>query len=540
MSTENRFKFRKVDVIGAVSAEDDIAFLKECFIDTGDYSVLSDCTDSRRIIVGRTGSGKTALLWRLSESEEHVIIINPENLALAYITNSTILKFLTQIGVRLDIFFKLLWRHVFTVEILKTHFKIQNESDKQSFILKISSLFKDKKHTKAIEYLQKWGKSFWEETEYRIKEVTTTLENNIKSELKASTPLLAFNVGEIDKLTEEQKHEIIQRAQYVVNQVQIRELTEIINLLDDVLGDSQKRYFLLIDRLDENWVDDGLRFRMIRGLIETVKDFSKVRSAKVIVALRLDLLHKVFRLTRDAGYQEEKYESLFLRLSWTKADLIKILDKRIDFLIKQRYTSQPVTHKDIFPKTIKSQSSIDFILERTFKRPRDIIVFFNYMIQEAIDSVVINSEMIHRAEAQYSRARLKSLADEWFGEYPNLLQFAGAFLQCKKKNCNLSEIDMKQYEEFCLDFSIRKIDRQDFLSIMARQVAEGTITIEDFIKSLFSVFYLVGLVGLKLESYEAFAWSSNGVRTISTSEITMDCKVSIHPTFYRVLGISDK
>ena len=120
-SQSDTFRFRKHDIVGAADAEDDLDFLRSCFIDTGSLRVLKNCADPRRIVLGRTGSGKTALLKRLAEAEERVIEVHPESLSLGYISNSTILRFFSSLGVNLDIFFKLLWRHVFTVEILKHH-----------------------------------------------------------------------------------------------------------------------------------------------------------------------------------------------------------------------------------------------------------------------------------------------------------------------------------------------------------------------------------------------------------------------------------
>jgi len=38
-----KYKFRKVDNIGAVAAEEGKEFLKHCFVDTGDLEVLRDC-----------------------------------------------------------------------------------------------------------------------------------------------------------------------------------------------------------------------------------------------------------------------------------------------------------------------------------------------------------------------------------------------------------------------------------------------------------------------------------------------------------------
>ena len=72
----------------------------------------------------------------------------------------------------------------------------------------------------------------------------------------------------------------------MVNDVQIRELGEVLDLLDGVLDDPQKPYYLVVDRLDENW--DGDRSRASGyspPCIETGRDFYKVRNAKLVVAM---------------------------------------------------------------------------------------------------------------------------------------------------------------------------------------------------------------------------------------------------------------
>src|SRR5260221_13825244 len=107
---QDRFRFRKHATIGAAGAEDDHAFLRECFVDTGDLLELLDAHQATRIVIGRTGSGKTALLTRLSECPT-AITIQPETLSFSYITNSTILNFFLEAGAKLDLFFRLLWRH---------------------------------------------------------------------------------------------------------------------------------------------------------------------------------------------------------------------------------------------------------------------------------------------------------------------------------------------------------------------------------------------------------------------------------------------
>lgn len=540
MAKPDKFRFKKLDSIGAAAAEDDNQFLESCFVSTGDIEALRDCDCPRRIIVGRTGAGKSALLIQLAEIEPRTIEVRPESLALAYISNSSILQFFSELGVNLDIFFRLLWRHVFTVEILKHHFNIVDEAAKRSFIERLFDMFKDDKHKKAVEYLQVWGQSFWQETEYRIKEVTTTLENDLKASAKGKIADFGFTLEGARKLTNEQKVELVQRAQTVVNNVQIRQLSEILDLVKDVLVDDQKRYFIVLDRLDENWIEDRLRFRLIRALIETVKDFSKIKHAKIVIAVRLDLIERVFRLTRDSGFQEEKYESLYLPLSWTRADLIQVLDTRINHLIQSRYTTQPVSYRDILPRQIDDFSPIDYMLERTMMRPRDIIVFFNYCIGKAAGKPQLTAQIIREAEGEYSRDRLRSLADEWSADYPNLIPFTKLFVS-KPKKIILSEISDQDCADFALSFLTKVKTEPDDFSRAAEQLVDQQIDGSEFRRIIIYAYYRVGLAGLKVGKSEAFIWTTIGKRSITRTEIPDNCGVQIHPMFWRVLhsGIDD-
>src|SRR5262249_9652915 len=150
------------------------------------------CSKPNCIVVGRTGAGKTALLIELREVEEHVHAIDPESLSLQYLSGSNILRHLEILGVNLSLFYKLLWRHVFAVELIKARYGMKTETESKTFLQHILDLVKrNKPKEKAVDYLVKWGQSFWQDTEYRIKEVTSTLETEVKSSLGVKlAPLL--------------------------------------------------------------------------------------------------------------------------------------------------------------------------------------------------------------------------------------------------------------------------------------------------------------------------------------------------------------
>ena len=106
--------------LGATSAEDDDAYLSNCFVETPEVEALLDVRSPKSVVVGRTGSGKSALLKHLEDHSANVIRIDPESLALNFISNSNIIQVFEKLEIKLDVFYQLLWRHVLSVELIKT------------------------------------------------------------------------------------------------------------------------------------------------------------------------------------------------------------------------------------------------------------------------------------------------------------------------------------------------------------------------------------------------------------------------------------
>jgi hypothetical protein len=349
--TSGKFRFKKHATIGAPAAEEDEHFLKTCFVDTGDLRVLRDCKNPKALVIGRTGSGKSALLFKLKHFEDHVIEISPFNLAVEHVSNSEVLRFFHDAGVHLDRFYKLLWRHVFTVELIRERHGIHTEADQKSWLQRLlDSLSRNARKKAQLDYVLKHGKEFWRETEERVKETTKKTEKELKAQIGAVFKGLTFSGDAASKLSEEQLIEVRRIGQEVVNKVQIRDLNEMFDLLKtEVLDDEEKHFYILIDRLDEEWVDDPLRHQLIKALIETMRDFRSVRNAKIIVCLRTDLISRVYRSPGGVAYQEEKIKGLHFDLKWTRQQLVELLDKRINQLAKDAYTTQLVTHNDLLP-----------------------------------------------------------------------------------------------------------------------------------------------------------------------------------------------
>ncbi|WP_216358453.1 zeta toxin family protein [Vibrio parahaemolyticus] len=144
--------------VGALDAETDSSLLDKCFVDKGDLDELLDVSNPAAVILGRTGSGKSALIHKIETSTDHCARLDPNDISVRFLEYSDIIKFFDALDIKLDLFYKLLWRHLLVVEILKLRYDIKNEQDGQRFTDGIFSwLRRDKAKKKAIEYFNEWG-----------------------------------------------------------------------------------------------------------------------------------------------------------------------------------------------------------------------------------------------------------------------------------------------------------------------------------------------------------------------------------------------
>ena len=537
MLSRSEFKFRKHESIGSEGAEEDKEYLYKCFVDTGDLDVLRNTKHPARIVEGRTGAGKTALLMVLENNEENVKFIEPEELALQFISNSNVIRYLESNGVNLNIFYKLLWRHILTIELIKIKYDIKNKGDQAGFITRMyEKYFGDQKKKEAYEYLTEWGEKFWVNTEERVKQVTQKLENQLIAELSSKIPSFSSKISGSAKFNHEEVAEIVKRAQEIVNSVQIRKLSKIIDTLaEDEFCDDQQRYYIVMDKLDENWVDEDVRYKLVRALVETIRDLKRIESTKIIISIRRDLIDSVFRHTRDVGFQEEKYQSLFLRVYWKKTELMELVDKRLNFLIQRQYTGKKVTWRDIFPAKIGDIPTDDYLTLRTMFRPRDIISFVNGCIDNSTGFAKITATRVRDAESHYSDVRYRALGDEWIADYPNLLRVLKV-LKNKPKYFHFNEISKSDLDDLVMDVLSCDVKENCLVEDLCHKYFHIHISYDDALIGLLKIFYKVGVLGVR-EHSRGVSWCFKDDHMIHDSQITGKEGVEICPMFYRVFGI---
>jgi dihydroneopterin aldolase len=527
--------------VGAMSAEDDAAFLEDCFVQTSDLDQISSSTSSKCIALGRTGAGKSAILLHLENRYENVVRLSPDSLSLNYISNSDILTFFENIDIDLDVFYQLLWRHVLTVELLQLKKQLSDERTSERFIANLFERFNpNEKKKRALDYLFNYGNSFWSDTEHRVREVVHKIEESLEQQIgfsvEAFKARLAADNKDKNASSMQQTTEIITRAQKVVNGVQFQELNTVMEFLaDDVFNDSNIQYFIVIDDLDTGWVHDKLRFKLVRALIETLKKFKRIRNLKIVVGLRADLLETVLNETSAKGFQTEKYEDMMLRLKWSRSDLKTLADKRIAHLFKDQYASQTPVFEDIFAARVGHQDTFDYILDRSLYRPRDVIVFINECLDGLTGGATIGQKTVRNAEASYSKKRLRSIADEWREAYGDLEEPINILREVDVR-FTLKDLTDDLLEGLCINLMAGDIIASTGVFVRECEIVAIGSSYARIRRRWFEVMYIIGAIGVRLRKGGIYEWSYKNEPLLDYTAINDETLFAIHPMLFRVLN----
>jgi hypothetical protein len=545
------FKFRRGVTVGSVVAETDGTFLADAFLDTGHLSVLRDTANPKSVVVGRTGAGKSALLLKLEETEERAIRIRPGNLSLRYLNNSTIIPYLTKIGVRLDPFYQLLWRHVFVMELIRRHYGLDDEGAATNFLQRISTFVArntSAKKRRALDYFKNWNPRFWCESDIRVKEITDRLKESVSAEMGGELDLgIAQITGKVNAEVASDKtvsQEIVARAQRVVDKVSLRAIEDGLDIVrEDVLGDAQKRYYVIIDDLDKNWIEIDYAYDLIDALLDVVADFAAIPRVKIVVALRTNIIEALHSRREKQRQQREKHKNLFMEVRWTPKQLVDMMDERLIKHVRGSYGGDlDLAHVLPPPRGKQQISTVDYMLRRTFNRPRDLIDFVNECLAIAADRDVkqVSWKVLGDAEMRYSTTRLRALADEWYDNHAGIEE-AVQTLRGLPPTFTVGGLDANRLQALISDGKqMHDAGKSDPTSIplMCYLLASRDLDFDHIWLALVPILFQVSAIGIKPgpESKVQFA---DELPVFPTELLTREVQLSVHPALYRGLQIKD-
>jgi len=470
----------KINMFGDVRAEFDHSMLDISFHESQNYRTLIESRD-RFIVVGRRGTGKSALTYRLSRdwsarkfstiviapTEEQVIGLRP----IAELFGHSVTR------IRAGI--KLAWRYALLLEVAalceknyKTAAAIHNYET-----LKI--------------HLKNW----------------VSLGDNPFTRLRAKLKLSLHGIDNPeDRIAE--LSSILQ-----INRIS-EEMTELSRSL-------KQHVIVLIDRLDEGYDPDVVGVGIVDGIIYGTDDVRNGigDSLQAIVFLRDNIFRAVQLEDRDFS---RNLEGQILRLHWDPEELFYMVCKRIRVAFDIDRESDVKVWNAITSIELHGREGFKRCLRSTLYRPRDLIALLNSAIEQARKqqrNILIENDFSESSK-HISTTRFDDLGKEYAQVFPGIIRLTTAFAN--------------GVAQFPVSYAFEIFEKVQNDATLASEILQhlrilGSDT--EIIKAL----YGVGFVGMYDKQNSTWIFSHDGKQPEKT--ITTTDSLMIHPCYWNALNL---
>jgi hypothetical protein len=473
----------KGNILGDIRAEADIDMLSQAFFETSDYRSLLESSD-RCVIVGRRGTGKSALAYKLEEhwsKEKKTFVVNIAPQEDQIIGLRGMLTSFGENFIHIKAGAKIAWKYALYMEIVT---KFNNHYKLKSVISK----------TNLGGFLKRWGPH----------------TQNISSKLRATLQAVLDN-----------KKSAEQNIAELSNNLNIDEIE---HELYRIFEDRKDVVVLLIDRLDEGYTPDGMGVALVDGFVQAVIDLNTKYKMHVkgIVFLRDNMYRSISK--KDPDFTRN-IEGQVLRLHWDEYSLFNMVCNRIRIAHNNTQENNTRLWNQYTARHIKDREGFKYCLRLTLYRPRDILVLLNNAFLHAASQSreQIVDEDIDSSAKSISDNRLNDLEKEYESIFPALRLFTSGFTSGP---AHISIGDARTTIEKILSKDDHEIDMQRDLVVFenANQVLQRL--------------YGIGFIGLYDEKAGSYVFCHDGKDP--DKEVSSNSKILIHPCYWLALNLSEK
>ncbi|MCX7921226.1 MAG: hypothetical protein N3B21_04265, partial [Clostridia bacterium] len=347
----------QIENFGAIDAENDERLIEYFYRTT----IIDDLFSYQRsIIIGRKGSGKTAIYkyiqnikkekctallfkdypWRMHDRFKNTIVSERES----YINS---------------------WTFFFYIEIFKK-------------IIQLRDLISVKSKRKVVKKIEKWLMRNWGSSKFDHRDVMSP--KKAKFAFTFSPQVFGNSLGSLSKELSE-KDDISSTLSEYNKKLEAITSELIVDFQDDII--------LLFDELDLSYSPKDVDYKnRLIGLLLTAYNFYKKFNGKIkiFVFLRND----IFNLLEFQDKNKIK-DNMVVFLDWdsesveSSLSLKSLISNRIKNNINSKSDNFERNWSEIFENNNigRNQLKWNFIIERTFIRPRDVIKFMNLALEQA-------------------------------------------------------------------------------------------------------------------------------------------------------------
>ena len=469
------------NVLGDIRAEHDSKMLEATFWESSDYKSLLESYD-RPIIVGRRGTGKSALAHMLSKhwaskSNTTVIKIAPEEEQIIGLRDT-----FEQFGekyLHIKAGTKMAWRYAIYMEVitdLANHYKFKNNLD-----------------VKAIkEHLISWGP--------KRQSIATKIRKKLKGIYKIDQSPQARIADLSDAL----------------------ELDLIEEVLIEAIEKSKTQYIIFADKLDEGYSPDNLGVAIVDGFVQAVIDIKSRLNENVIAFafIRDNIYRAIAKLDPDFT---RNIEGQTLRLHWDEYNLFNLVCNRMRVAFGTNVENNIRVWNSFTARELKGKEGFRVALKLTLYRPRDILVLLNeaFLHANSQDRKEIILEDIDITAKTISSNRLSDLHKEYEIIFPALEEFTSSFHGLSP------EIPVEK----ALSIVSKTLSNEN----LSKEKQQDIFLFENGTQVLHRL-YSVGFIGIYNEKSSSYVFCHDGKDP--DRDFKLDTRLLLHPCYWLALGTS--
>lgn len=467
---------QRANVLGDVRAENDHAMLNSSFYDWPDYKFLSN-PDDRFVVVGRRGTGKSALTYRLekdwSNQRNLVLVISPQEEEF-YGLRAAARKYGDSLP-RIRAAIKNAWRYTILLDIfshLSRYYKTQEAVTSTQTYALIGPW--QKMHGSAITRL-------------------TKVLNDISAKYSSDEERIAALASHlpIDRITKE---------------------------LEGILVAANRKAMILIDRLDEGYEGDAVGIGIVDGIVYGSDSLrTNTNSIRSVLFLRDNIFRELQNSDPDFS---RNVEGSVHRLHWDSQELFYLICKRIRKAFNLQVESDIKAWNAVTSNELHGREGFRSCLRFTLYRPRDVILLLNNAFGAARKSgreTLIEDDIKYSARF-ISEGRFRDLCSEYLEIFPGVEDVARALA------------------EFGSRFSVSDAqERIDALRQTENHALAEHLAILGQSSEAIHALYGVGFLGFADRSTGNIIFSHDGNRpgrALEEAEFLL-----IHPCYWSALGI---
>ncbi|OLF07163.1 hypothetical protein BLA60_28545 [Actinophytocola xinjiangensis] len=384
---------------GRDDAENDAVdgLLRTGFVTTSAYEEA--LWGRKSLIVGRKGSGKSAICMRLAMPEvsqgEH-LLITPDDTASAPLRGFELAD-LTGAAAK-----SLIWRYVFAIHIAR---HLVDHHTRRSH---------GHREPKSVRRVRQFLRANGELADARLPSRIATAATGLRGSLR----LEAFGLSLTADLNAASEG-IRASAQLAIIE---RGVGAALAHLD--CAGTHRPVLLLVDKLEHIWSTEPDSKALITGLLVAAKHVATTyhRAARCVVFLRSDIYDSL-------SYSEaDKFRSDEIRLDWSREQLVDLAVTRAAASLGQHVTRE-FLWGTVFPPSVDGEPVVDYLFSRMLARPRDTIQFLNQCRDQArwAGHDRITDQDVVNAAVEFSRWKTNDLAREYGSTLPFLERVLAMF-----------------------------------------------------------------------------------------------------------------